>query len=113
MAMTSTDHFGIVIFSHLHWGIIWQRLQQSLSRLAQRHPVLFVEEPRSNVAEGKELRVEMHPAMPNFTVACPHAPESMSGSSQMTLLLCAGRRSSVSMRTAPPSISPCSGIAAR
>ena len=41
-------------------------------------------------SEGKEPRVEMHAAMPNVPVACPHAPQSMSRSSQMPPLLCAG-----------------------
>ena len=34
-----------IVFSHLRWDFVWQRPQQILSRLAARHPVLFVEEP--------------------------------------------------------------------
>ena len=30
--MSSTDHFGIVVFSHLHWGFVWQQPQQFLRR---------------------------------------------------------------------------------
>ena len=37
--------FPIVVHSHLRWSFVWQRPQHTHSRLAQRHPVLFVEEP--------------------------------------------------------------------
>lgn len=33
----------IICFCHLGWDWVWQRPQQFLSRLAKRHPVLFVE----------------------------------------------------------------------
>lgn len=35
----------LIVFSHLRWDFVYQRPQQLLSRLAARHPVLFVEEP--------------------------------------------------------------------
>jgi UDP-galactopyranose mutase len=35
----------IVVFSHLRWNFVYQRPQHLLSRLAARHPVLFIEEP--------------------------------------------------------------------
>src|SRR5439155_8939863 len=41
----STARYGIVVFSHLRWGFVWQRPQQFLSRFAKKHPILFVEEP--------------------------------------------------------------------
>ena len=56
----STDRYGIVVFSHLRWGFVWQRPQQFLSRFAKKHPILFVEEPFFDLAEGKEPRVDMH-----------------------------------------------------
>jgi glycosyltransferase involved in cell wall biosynthesis len=71
-----TDRYGIVVFSHLRWGFVWQRPQQFLSRFARRHRVLFVEEPMFDVAEGGEARVEYHRVMPNVVVACPHVPGS-------------------------------------
>src|SRR5436305_703607 len=37
--------YPIVVFSHLCWDWVWQRPQQFLSRLAEQHPVLFVEGP--------------------------------------------------------------------
>ena len=84
---TLTDHFGIVVFSHLRWGFVWQRPQQFLSRFARKHPILFVEEPMFDAAEGMEPRVQMHAVMPNVTVACVHVPQSMSRSRQMPSLL--------------------------
>ena len=35
----------IVVFSHLRWDFVYQRPQQLMSRLALKHPVLFIEEP--------------------------------------------------------------------
>ncbi len=70
--------YGIVVFSHLRWGFVWQRPQQFLSRFAKKHPILFVEEPFFDVPEGGEPRVDLHQVMPNVTVACPHCPDSWS-----------------------------------
>src|SRR5581483_8986866 len=61
----STDRYGIVVFSHLRWGFVWQRPQQFLSRFAKKHPVLFVEEPFFDSAEGKEPELKCHRVMPN------------------------------------------------
>jgi glycosyltransferase involved in cell wall biosynthesis len=35
----------LVVFSHLRWSFVFQRPQHLLSRLARRHPVVFIEEP--------------------------------------------------------------------
>ncbi len=67
-----TDRYGIVVFSHLRWGFVWQRPQQFLSRFAKKHRILFVEEPFFDQAEGAEPDVKMHRVMSNVTVACPH-----------------------------------------
>jgi len=39
------NDFPIVVHCHLRWSGVWQRPQQFLSRLAQKHRVLFVEGP--------------------------------------------------------------------
>ncbi len=72
----STDRYGIVVFSHLRWGFVWQRPQQFLSRFAKKHPVLFIEEPFFDIPEGAEPRLDFHRVMPNVTVACPHLATS-------------------------------------
>ena len=72
-----TGKFGIVVFSHLRWGFVWQRPQQFLSRFAKKHKILFVEEPFFDVKDGQEAYVAMHKVMPNVSVAAPHMPASM------------------------------------
>jgi len=42
---------GIVVFSDLRWDLLWQRPQQILSRLAETHPILYIEEPRFDLEE--------------------------------------------------------------
>ncbi|HSI34550.1 MAG: family 1 glycosylhydrolase [Phycisphaerae bacterium] len=72
----ATDRYGIVVFSHLRWGFVWQRPQQFLSRFAKKHKILFVEEPFFDIPEEAEPRLDFHKVMPNVTVACPHVPPS-------------------------------------
>lgn len=38
-----SDSFPLLVHCHLNWDWVWQRPQQFMSRLARRHPVLFVE----------------------------------------------------------------------
>ncbi|MBI2513558.1 MAG: glycosyltransferase [Opitutae bacterium] len=57
----------IVAFCHLPWDGVWQRPQQLLSRLAARHPVLFVECYCADV-EQATLRSHGAPGHPNVTV---------------------------------------------
>jgi beta-glucosidase/6-phospho-beta-glucosidase/beta-galactosidase len=72
----STDRYGIVVFSHLRWGFVWQRPQQFLSRFAKRHPILFVEEPFFDKPAGAQPDIQFHRVMPNVTVVCPHVSVS-------------------------------------
>jgi beta-glucosidase/6-phospho-beta-glucosidase/beta-galactosidase len=71
-----TDRYGIVVFSHLRWGFVWQRPQQFLSRFAKKHPILFIEEPFFDLKEDAEPRIDFHRVMPNVTVVTPHASPS-------------------------------------
>lgn len=77
------DRYGIVVFSHLRWGFVWQRPQQFLSRFAKKHQVLFFEEPFFDRAEGSEPDLTFHRVMPNVTVACPHMAPSWAGRREM------------------------------
>jgi beta-glucosidase/6-phospho-beta-glucosidase/beta-galactosidase/glycosyltransferase involved in cell wall biosynthesis len=70
----SADRYGIVVFSHLRWGFVWQRPQQYLSRFAKQHPVLFVEEPFFDLSAGSPPRLDLHRVLPSLTVACAHCP---------------------------------------
>ena len=71
-----TDRYGIVVFSHLRWGFVWQRPQQFLSRFAKKHQILFIEEPFFDRPLGAEPDVTFHRVMPNVTVVTPHVDSS-------------------------------------
>jgi beta-glucosidase/6-phospho-beta-glucosidase/beta-galactosidase len=79
----STDRYGIVVFSHLRWGFVWQRPQQFLSRFAKKHPILFVEEPFFDKPEGAAPDIQFHRVMPNVTVVCPHISVSWAKSPKL------------------------------
>jgi hypothetical protein len=64
--------YTIVTFSHLRWNFVYQRPQHLLSRLATRHPVVYVEEPEFD-AEGP-ARWERSSPHPNLTVYRPRTP---------------------------------------
>ncbi|MGV3616039.1 MAG: glycosyltransferase [Fimbriimonas sp.] len=71
------NDYGIVALSHLRWSFVWQRPQQFLSRFAEKHPVLFIEEPDFNLAEGAEPEVEVTRPATNITVVTPHLARDM------------------------------------
>jgi|GEM_PF-1510933 glycosyltransferase involved in cell wall biosynthesis len=66
----------VVVFSHLRYDFVYQRPQQLMSRLAERHPVLFVEEP-VRIDGPPHLRV-WQPAA-NVHVLEPQTPVAASG----------------------------------
>ena len=39
------DSYSIIVHSHLRWDWVWQRPQQFLSRLSNKHRILFIEAP--------------------------------------------------------------------
>ncbi len=85
--LKSTDRYGIVVFSHLRWGFVWQRPQQFLSRFAKKHRILFVEEPFFDLAPGTQPRLDFHKVMPNVTVICPHLDASWNRNPKLPELL--------------------------
>jgi beta-glucosidase/6-phospho-beta-glucosidase/beta-galactosidase len=87
LSSRDTDRYGIVVFSHLRWGFVWQRPQQFLSRFARKHPILFVEEPFFDLKEGVESRVDYHRVMPNLTVVTPHCSPSWAKNPQLPTML--------------------------
>ena len=72
--------YPIIVHSHLGWDWVWQRPQQFLSRLSQKHQVLFVEAP---VAAQDLTRSEMISRtvadFPNIVVIQVKIPASRSG----------------------------------
>jgi glycosyltransferase involved in cell wall biosynthesis len=65
----ASRNFPIVVHSHLRWSFVWQRPQQTHSRLASRHRILFLEEPILN-DEGPE-RIEITIPFRNLWVGRP------------------------------------------
>jgi len=63
----------LVALSHLRWDFVYQRPQHLMSRAAQRHRVLFIEEPVA--AESVEVRQQR--VLPNVTVVRPGVPATM------------------------------------
>lgn len=75
--------YDIVVFSHLRWDFVYQRPQHLLSRLAENHRVIFVEEPVFD--DGGELRMECSTPEKNVTVCRPHSPRRGHGFSDEQL----------------------------
>jgi glycosyltransferase involved in cell wall biosynthesis len=65
----SNKNYGIIAFSHLRWSFVWQRPQQFLSRFAQSHPVLFIEEADCILEPGDEPGYVIETPQENITVA--------------------------------------------
>ncbi|HUS14710.1 MAG TPA: glycosyltransferase [Chloroflexia bacterium] len=62
--------YTLIVVSHLGWDWVWQRPQHLLSRMARRHPVLFVPEPWiTEVSHPPVLNIEPRPG--NVTLAWP------------------------------------------
>jgi glycosyltransferase involved in cell wall biosynthesis len=68
----------IIVHSHLRWDFVWQRPQQLLSRLAQRSPVLFVEEP-IHLDDVAQPRLELSRPLPDVHRAVPMLPGTLRG----------------------------------
>ena len=62
---------ALIVFSHLRWGFVCQRPQHLMSALAERLPVLFVEEP---VHTPGAPHLECRTLGPNLQVLVPHTP---------------------------------------
>ena len=62
---------ALIVFSHLRWGFVYQRPQHLMTALAERLPVLFVEEP---VHTRGAARLEVRIIGPNLQVLVPHTP---------------------------------------
>src|SRR3954453_11129960 len=69
-------NFPIIVHSHLCWDWVWQRPQQFLSRLSQKHKILFVE----TIAPDPELaaplaRIRNVPEYPRITILRMQFPQ--------------------------------------
>lgn len=62
---------ALIVFSHLRWGFVYQRPQHLMTALAERMPILFVEEP---VHSAGAAHLECRTLGPNLQVLVPHTP---------------------------------------
>src|SRR5947208_1378168 len=61
--------YPIIVHCHLRWDGVWQRPQQFLSRLSQRHRILFIEGPTlRESAEPPSSKLISVDAYPSVTV---------------------------------------------
>jgi protoporphyrinogen oxidase/glycosyltransferase involved in cell wall biosynthesis len=67
---------SMIVFSHLRWDFVYQRPQHLLSRLAPRHPVIFVEEPISGATRAS---AEVLSPCDGVTVLRAHLPGAAHG----------------------------------
>jgi glycosyltransferase involved in cell wall biosynthesis len=65
------ENFDLVVFSHLRWEFVTQRPQHLISRLAQKHKVLFVEEPIPVNDSQAKGTANLLSVTPNLTVLQP------------------------------------------
>jgi glycosyltransferase involved in cell wall biosynthesis len=75
------------VFSHLRWNFVWQRPQQFLSRFAERHPVLFVEEPDFRLEDGAPPTLVIETAGERITTATVAFPTTMRGSHEVPAIM--------------------------
>ncbi|MGY3264604.1 glycosyltransferase [Lysobacter sp. HA35] len=68
------DDFPIIVHCHLRWDFVWQRPQQIFSRLAKKHPILFIEDPV--IAEG-EPHLAIDEPYPNLVRIVPQIPQHL------------------------------------
>jgi glycosyltransferase involved in cell wall biosynthesis len=77
MSQKNELSYPIIVHCHLRWEGVWQRPQQFLSRLSQRHRVLFVEGPLLRGSfEPPSYALKTVPEYPNVTVIQTTFPSS-------------------------------------
>jgi glycosyltransferase involved in cell wall biosynthesis len=76
-------NYPIIVHCHLGWDGVWQRPQQFISRLSQRHPVLFYEAPtRAPGNAPPSYTLCPAPGYPNVTVLRTELPEARFGDTE-------------------------------
>jgi UDP-galactopyranose mutase len=86
----SQPHFSklrdrcLVCFSHLRWGLVFQRPQHLLTRFAQIMPVMVIEEPAFEGHEPPHLKRFSVGKDKDLGIFVPHLPQHMSGAAMIT-----------------------------
>jgi glycosyltransferase involved in cell wall biosynthesis/cold shock CspA family protein len=66
--------YGIIVHCHLRWDFVWQRPQHVMSRLSQRHPILFLEDAMplgDDPDSAGQPRMQINRVSDTLTVARP------------------------------------------
>jgi UDP-galactopyranose mutase len=79
----SATGYGLVCFSHLRWNFVFQRPQHLLSRFANKHDVLYIEEPIYRDGPGEFVVTDTKEGV---RVAVPHLPHGLDRESEEKLL---------------------------
>jgi UDP-galactopyranose mutase len=77
------ENYGIVCFSHLRWNFVFQRPQHLLSRFANKHDVLFIEEPIHHDGPAEFVITN---SKEGVTVAVPHLPHGINDEEAQPIL---------------------------
>ncbi|MHB0992105.1 MAG: glycosyltransferase [Burkholderiales bacterium] len=75
LPFAKNDAPSIIVHSHLRWDFVWQRPQQTHSRLAQDFAILFLEEPV--YSDAGEKRLSLSVPQPNIIRAVPCLPAAL------------------------------------
>ena len=75
LRLQESESFPIVVHSHLRWSFVWQRPQQTHSRLARSHRVLFLEEA-VGLEPGERPHLKVREVAPDLLVAQPAINEN-------------------------------------
>lgn len=75
--------FPIVVHSHLRWSFVWQRPQQTHTRLARSHQILILEEPVPQ-PPGERPCIHVDEPWPNVYVAQPMLEDAIRQSGEGT-----------------------------
>ncbi|MFE0759215.1 glycosyltransferase family 1 protein [Inquilinus sp. NPDC058860] len=81
LQMSSVQPDSLICFSHLRWDFVYQRPQHLMTRLAQRFPVFYVEEPVLRDLDQPNLAVVTHGV--GVTVVVPILPDRLSPGEQV------------------------------
>jgi glycosyltransferase involved in cell wall biosynthesis len=73
------QYIPLIVHCHLRWDFVWQRPQQIFSRMAERHRVLFVEDPLAG--EG-EPRLDISEPYANVVRVVPVLPAGLSSTDE-------------------------------
>lgn len=83
-SLAQIENLSIIVHCHLRWDFVWQRPQQTHSRLARHFPVLFVEEPV--YTDDQEDGLQLSRPQENIIRAVPRLSSTLRGNYDASIL---------------------------